>query len=285
MEKNYLRYSKLLTAIVSILIVLGIFFLVRDRGGNMLKIHFIDVGCGDAILFELPDGKFMLIDSGSKQYAEHVRQYLTQRNITEIDTAILTHPHYDHFEGFDVLVDHFPINNFYTNGDERNPHEGYFEVIGKIKAKGIEPVVIREGMELYPDDKNVFIKILHPQKIEGSTNENAIVTWLVYGKTSFLFMSDIQVKQQERIIELFPEIQAADCIQVPHHGGRVSDSFVALSKDRILIVSTGKNYRGEEKPIAAEISKLQGNLLYRTDKMGDITLVSNGRKVSLIHGK
>jgi len=258
-----------------------LFVLFRiEPKGHLMKVHFIDVERGDAILIELPEGQVMLIDSGSERTKEKLVFYLKEQGIEKIDLAILTHPHYDHFGGFDALVESVPIKTFYYNGDERSVHDGYFDVMDKIKSKGLKPIVLRKGEEIFPQLKDVYIKILHPESLKGETNENAVVTWMVYKNTSFLLTSDLQFKGQDSLIEEFEEISSADVIQIPHHGGKLSDAFVGLTKDKILVVSTGEGGKGPQKPFENELAKCKG-MIYRTDKEGTVVISSNGKRIKI----
>ena len=82
---------------------------VRD-----LKVYFIDIGQGDCIFIELPDGKNMLIDTGEKRNAGKAKidKYLRDEkgNKVTIDYCVATHPDSDHiglmpyvYEQYDVL--------------------------------------------------------------------------------------------------------------------------------------------------------------------------------------
>ena len=87
---------------------------VRD-----LKVYFIDIGQGDCIFIELPDGKNMLIDTGEKRNAGKAKidKYLRDEkgNKVTIDYCVATHPDSDHiglmpyvYEQYDVLKSYRP---------------------------------------------------------------------------------------------------------------------------------------------------------------------------------
>ncbi|MBZ0268089.1 hypothetical protein K8I85_08030 [bacterium] len=61
----------------------------------------IDVGWGDALYMEAPDGTNCLIDAGHPVDGRAVRNFLMgQLGITELDFASMTHVHEDHIGGF-----------------------------------------------------------------------------------------------------------------------------------------------------------------------------------------
>jgi competence protein ComEC len=60
----------------------------------------IDVGRGDALLIEFPNGKHMLVDGGGSYSARHfVIPYLMEKQITHLDAIVCTHEHWDHIDG------------------------------------------------------------------------------------------------------------------------------------------------------------------------------------------
>ncbi|MCX5681338.1 MAG: MBL fold metallo-hydrolase, partial [Candidatus Omnitrophica bacterium] len=97
----------------------------------MLNIYFIDVGYGDSILIQTPQKKTILIDAGYEQHSKKVIEFLKNRHVDQIDAAIITHPHKDHFGGFSQIIRTIPINAFFTNGDH-HIEEGYQKLLNKI---------------------------------------------------------------------------------------------------------------------------------------------------------
>jgi len=84
-----------------------------------LRIHFIDVGYGDAILIQFPDSRIMMIDSGEKHHALRLINYLQSLDIQKIDQAVITHPHTNHFEGLFDILRYFSIDQLFINGDKK----------------------------------------------------------------------------------------------------------------------------------------------------------------------
>ncbi len=71
-----------------------------------LRIHINDVGQGDNILIEFPDGKNMVIDGGDRfnTVRDDVLAYLATRNIATLDYVILTHTDADHCGSLDDII-------------------------------------------------------------------------------------------------------------------------------------------------------------------------------------
>lgn len=73
--------------------------------GN-LQIRYLDVGQGDCILIQLPDGKNMLIDAGknNSETENKIINKLTQLGVDTIDYGMLTHADSDHSGGMDAVI-------------------------------------------------------------------------------------------------------------------------------------------------------------------------------------
>ena len=85
-------------------------FLIFSLSCNSTKkydfvMHFIDVGYADAIAIQLPNDSTILVDSGDDPNAIELLRYLKSIGIQKIETAIITHPDYNHFNGFKKLID------------------------------------------------------------------------------------------------------------------------------------------------------------------------------------
>ena len=80
----------------------------------MSELHILDAGRADCtvLLLDAPQGRqTVVVDGGGKYYGARrpLLEFLTQRNISDIDLLILTHLHQDHFGGFVHLVDQVQV--------------------------------------------------------------------------------------------------------------------------------------------------------------------------------
>ena len=87
---------------------------------SKLKIHYVYVGQGDCILIDLPDGKNIIIDSGTDKYSSEISQrvidYIQNFLLDDgeiIDYMILTHPDSDHMYYLPDILDHFEVATIY----------------------------------------------------------------------------------------------------------------------------------------------------------------------------
>lgn len=88
-----------------------------EASTDKLKIHFIDIGQGDCIFIQFPDGKNMLIDSGKKGVHTDggktnlnvIKDYLSGLNVSKITVALATHADEDHIGNLAELYSAYDI--------------------------------------------------------------------------------------------------------------------------------------------------------------------------------
>lgn len=95
---------------------------------NTMKLTFVNVGYGEAILLECPDPAFpggcftMLIDGGGADPAEFagstsgripLSEYLKARALDHLDLVVNTHPHEDHVSGLLKAVETIPVRELW----------------------------------------------------------------------------------------------------------------------------------------------------------------------------
>jgi len=264
------------------LLIAAVFFAFLPGGCSRekpLKIHAINVGYGDCYFLELPSSKTMLIDAGDSSHAPAVVRYLQQHNVSTINTVIITHPHKNHFGGVLSVIDTFKVEKVFINGD-LNAEEGYVRLLEELKSKNIPVRMISRGILISDKSDSVQIEILHPSRLISSTNANSIVTWIKFQGFSCLFTSDIESREQEELLGLYPQIKQSDVMTVAHHGRAVSRQFIEAFIDKIFIISTGLNPYGP--PDQENIDQLKGRV-FRTDQHGTIVLESDGRTLKVSH--
>jgi beta-lactamase superfamily II metal-dependent hydrolase len=64
-----------------------------------LKVHFIDVGQGDSILIQCPNGSDILVDAGVPAEGPTIVDYLKDQGVSTLYAIVETHPHEDHIGG------------------------------------------------------------------------------------------------------------------------------------------------------------------------------------------
>ncbi len=88
----------------------------------MLRLHFINVGDGDAILAEEGGDPFrLLVDTGRRDVGEApgslrctAADYLAALGVTRLDALVVTHLHEDHFSGLSGLLERVSIGTVYA---------------------------------------------------------------------------------------------------------------------------------------------------------------------------
>ncbi len=266
------------------ILVIGFFFATGySASDENLRVHFIDVGFGDAILIESPHSQNILIDAGGQKSGGKVRGYLLRHNIKTLDAAIITHPHRNHFEGFFSLLNSITVRRLYTNGhpQEEGPYD---QLLEEFRKRSVPVAVLKEKGRVSIPRRQMSIRldILSPRDLKGSANDNSFVVWLRYRKTSFLFTSDIGGDQQSRVFTQYPQVLQSSCIQVPHHGLNVSEPLKAVSPQTIFVASMGPDPRHPAGP--QDLEELAG-LVFRTDIHGTIVLESDGKTLRVISEK
>jgi beta-lactamase superfamily II metal-dependent hydrolase len=81
---------------------------------QQLRIDFIDVGQGDAILIQR-GAMAILVDGGPEE--TQVADYLGSRGIEDVDLPVATHPHADHISGLADVLERFDVHEIWVNGD------------------------------------------------------------------------------------------------------------------------------------------------------------------------
>lgn len=119
---------------------------VRDT--PVFKIFFVDVGQGDGVIVESPEG-VMLVDGGPfsnfyKFVSYRYKRQLAAGEKVHIKTIVVSHPDHDHFNGLTAVLNdkRFTFGNIYHNGiiryDENNmPGHTTFD-LGLLKHRDLD---------------------------------------------------------------------------------------------------------------------------------------------------
>ena len=105
---------------------------------DMFKITLIDVGKGDCILVQTgaEDAPVtVMIDTGYKETANIVLEYLRAHNIQKLDAMIISHFHKDHVGGAAAILKEIPVSRVYMP-DYEGTKKVYDEMMEVLKESG-----------------------------------------------------------------------------------------------------------------------------------------------------
>ncbi len=256
--------------------------LVPNQG--TLKVAFLDVGQGDSILIQAPNGQVMLIDGGrSANLAQSVIiPKLREWGAQQVDVLIPTHPDQDHIAGLAGVLENYPVKLAALTGQVHST-QIYERLLKDIRDKNVEALKVRTGTTI-PFDPSVKVEVLGPDEAavqSDDTNNASIVIKLTYGTTSFLLTGDAEMPENKIILDHGFDVRS-NVLKLGHHGSRTStnESWLSKVQPQLGIISAGKdNSFGHPHPeVIAALEKL--NIPYiRTDEHGTITVTSDGTTI------
>lgn len=243
------------------------------------EITFLDVGQGSSCVVRLPGGKNILIDAGGLPDTDFdigknvVAKFLWANRIRELDLAILTHPDYDHMQGFDYLLEHFKIKKFLAFVNDL-PKEFRDRLLGRN-------TLLLDAFTLSAlQEKDYILRIFHPNPDTlgfcNDHNDRSLILKLQNNTASILITGDNGGRLLDQIAKLYgPELNA-EVLLIPHHGSKNSLSMELYRSvsPKLAVVSSGyKNpYSFPNREVVASLNELKIPLV-STKESGSIRLI------------
>ncbi len=179
------RRSALLLALFLASISIWYVVLAEAKHG-LLTVAVLNIGQGDAIFIEAPNGNQVIVDGGPDRKIISELGKLMPFYDRSIDMIINTNPDSDHYAGFFDVLKSYSVGEFMESGTLSDTST-YALLEKSVADKHIPKVIARRGMKIVLDT-NVFLYVLYPDRdvSNWTSNNGSIVMKLVYGNTSFL---------------------------------------------------------------------------------------------------
>jgi competence protein ComEC len=259
---------------------------LRQLPDGRLHTYFLDVGQGDAILVQTPDGRQILIDGGPNPTAllnelSAVMPFWDR----SLDLIVLTHPDGDHLTGLLAVLDRYQVARVLdTSQTDAAPLAAAWR---ERLAKGHTPrTIAQRGARITLGD--VMLTVLHPSSNSSTgaasdDNNHSVVLRIDYGPTSVLLTGDAESEAEADMIKAGLPLRA-DLLKIGHHGGNGSTSapFLAAVAPRAAVIQVGadNSFGHPSREVLRRLTDARVEIL-RTDTNGRIEAVSDGRKLSV----
>lgn len=256
-----------------------------------LRVSFIDVGQGDAVLVELPSGGTILVDAGPRTHTfdageRIVTPFLKRRGITNIDLLVISHAHSDHVGGAAAVISEISVQRVLDSGQpaRSTTYESYLR---SIRERGSVFEMTKAGTllsdfagarlyVLYPS--NTFLSN-DPSRSHPNLNNTSVVFKLVYGGISFLFSGDAEKEAEEEMVHVYGDFLQSTLLKIGHHGSTTSTSpeFLASVNPQHAVISVGRNNKFRHpSPLVIERLMEREIEISRTDEEGAIVFETDG---------
>ncbi|MBS4022985.1 MAG: MBL fold metallo-hydrolase [Dethiobacter sp.] len=242
---------------------------------GQMKVHFIDVGQGDAILVQTPTQN-ILIDGGDR--GNTVVNYLRNLGVNSLDVVIGTHPHADHIGGLINVMQSIPVKEVIDPGvvHTTKTFEDYLTLIDE------KNIIFTEGRAGMSRDLGggAKMEILHPVSPSSRhLNDASIVVKITFGEVSFMLTGDAEQAAENQIRSRGYDLNST-VLKVGHHGSRTSTitAFLNAVKPEVAVIMSGKNntYGHPHQETLAKLTEA-GVKTYRTDLHGTIVITTDGQ--------
>ncbi len=265
----------LITALLSFIFPL----ISNPTASNVLTVTFLDVGQGDAILVETPDGVQLLIDGGpDNTVLRRLSQELPWFD-TNLDMVLGTHPDKDHIGGLVDVLKRYQVDKIITT---ENTGE---TMVASTFQKGLlnegVPVEMARAGQVYQLGASTTLTIFapagNPAMLESNTA--SIVARLSYGEIDFMLTGDAPSSIEAYLVKMYGSELRSEVLKLGHHGSKTSSSeeFLDTVTPRYAVVSAGKdNSYGHPHQNVVDAVLARNITLMNTGDAGSVTFVTDG---------
>ena len=217
-----------------------------------------------------------MIDTGEDKNGKQIVDRLKEKGINTLDYLILTHLDKDHIGGVDSVLSSVKVKNI-IQANYKKDSKQYDEYIDSLKKADIEPVLLKDNMNIVINSAEINIHPASKSKYESS-NDYSIITNISYGAYKFLFAGDAE---EERLSEFINgNTLKYDFVKMPHHGryDKLTETFLESISPQYAVITCSEKKEPEEG-----VLKILERLNIKTflTSNGEVVINSDGKTLSV----
>jgi competence protein ComEC len=262
------RFSRVFCSGILLVAFMGCGVTAPAQVGESIRITFLDVGQGDAVLIRSPEGQTALVDAGWSSPVTSLRAL----DVDEIDLLVATHPHADHIGGMVDVINSIPVH-FYMDNGQTHTTATYEGLASTLQQRTDITYLIAEPRSISLG--SVEIEVLPLLPIASTDFNNRSIGLVVrYGDFSAFLSGDSEVEELSSWVRrgVVPDVTV---LKAPHHGSYngFTSEFLADAEPEVVAISVGSNTYGHPHAEALEAYTYAAETVLRTDLDGQITIV------------
>lgn len=254
-----------------------------------VKLTMIDVGQGDAMLFQLghQQGNW-LIDTGGKRlwepvevsnidhsYAEwNLIPALKALGVNQLDGVIITHPDIDHIGNLQALSQAINIQELWVSNYTLES-DIWKEISAEVKVNTVVSLDMGQSYKHPTVPLTLYSPALSDIKYSQSeSNDSSLITQIDIEGLAVLSLGDVTKRIETKILATYPEIRA-DILKVAHHGSDTSTSEELLTHTQpsLSFISAGlDNQYGHPHTEVTDLLNQYSIPYLSTEKVGAVQL-------------
>ncbi len=256
---------------------------VVASGDGLLTVAFLDVGQGDAIYIETPDGVQMLIDGGRDSTVLSKLSAVMPFFDKSLDVVLATHSDLDHIGGLVDVLKRYEVERIVrTNNKNETEVADAFAALAQVE-KTVGSYIATAGQQ-YELGASTTLWVLSPQgdPTNWESNSASIVAQLQYGEVAFMLTGDAPIGIEDYLVGTYGPLLQSDVLKLGHHGSKTSsgDLFLKAVAPSYGVVSAGADNRyGHPHTEVIERVSEAGSIILNTAETGTIIFKSDGKRV------